>query len=120
MEDIRREIAGMADECTAWLAKRTLHARTVTIKVRYADFETVTRSHTAEASRDPEAFRQRALALLAKTAAGSRPVRLLGVSVHNLCDSDAPAATARPRRDTGLPRLPFDDGEDGGPASPAA
>ena len=42
----------MAGDCAAWLEKRALFARTVTIKVRYADFETITRSHSAEPTRD--------------------------------------------------------------------
>ena len=36
-------------------------------------------------TRDEESIVTRALALLDKTEAGTRPVRLLGVSVHNLC-----------------------------------
>ena len=36
-----------------WLAKDRRLARTVTIKVRYNDFTTVTRSHTAAPTRDP-------------------------------------------------------------------
>jgi hypothetical protein len=39
--------------------------------------------------------------LLDKTDAGQRPIRLLGVSVHNLSDTVAVA-------DPGPPRLPFD------------
>jgi DNA polymerase-4 len=58
----------------------------VTIKVRYSDFTTVTRSHTALGTREAEDIAQRAVALLSKTAAATRPVRLLGVSVHNLED----------------------------------
>ena len=34
---------------SAWLAREELLARTVTIKVRYADFSTITRSHTRRA-----------------------------------------------------------------------
>ena len=44
---MRDEIREMAGQAAAWLARRSLLARTVTIKVRYADFTTVTRSHTA-------------------------------------------------------------------------
>ena len=43
---------------------------------------------------------ERAVRLLDRTEAGQRPIRLLGVSVHNLCDA---AGTAPPDR------LPFDD-----------
>ncbi|HTG97712.1 MAG TPA: DNA polymerase IV, partial [Burkholderiales bacterium] len=43
---IRDELDRMARENADWLVRRKLEARTVTIKVRYADFTTVTRSHT--------------------------------------------------------------------------
>jgi len=81
---IKDEIAGMARENAEWLARREWLARTVTIKVRYEDFTTITRSHSAAPTRDPEAFVARALALLEKTEAYQRPVRLLGAGVHNL------------------------------------
>ena len=83
--DPASEIAEMARHAVEWLERRALLARTVTIKVRYSDFTTVTRSHTAVASRDAGDLSARALQLLEKTRAGQRPVRLLGVSVHNLC-----------------------------------
>ena len=85
IETIRKEIAEMAQHAVTWLERRALLARTVTIKVRYSDFTTVTRSHSAAASRDAGDLSTRALQLLERTAAGQRPVRLLGVSVHNLC-----------------------------------
>ena len=50
-------------------------------------FHTITRSHTADASRDGSELAARAVRLLDKTDAGKRAVRLLGVSVHNLCTS---------------------------------
>lgn len=81
---IREEVAGMARENAEWLARRDLLARTMTIKVRYQDFTTITRSHSAAATRDPDALVTRALALLEKTEVHVRPVRLLGAGVHNL------------------------------------
>jgi DNA polymerase-4 len=97
---IRHEIAEMAADAVRWLATKTLLARTVTIKVRYSDFATITRSHTAIATRDLAAIVSRAVQLLERTEAGIRPVRLLGVSVHNFCgDIDAEVAPDR---------LPFD------------
>jgi DNA polymerase-4 len=82
---IRGEIEDMARNTAAWLERRGLLARTVTIKVRYADFTTITRSHTAAPCRDASDLVGRAHQLLRKTEAGQRSVRLLGVSVHNLC-----------------------------------
>jgi DNA polymerase-4 len=102
LDRIRTEVADMARHAAAWLARRQMFARTVTIKVRYSDFTTITRSHTAVATREESSLAGRALDLLAKTDAGRRPVRLLGVSVHNLCEVvDVP----RPR----APRLPFEE-----------
>jgi DNA polymerase-4 len=85
---IRGEIAEMAAHAVGWLVRKELMARTVTIKVRYSDFTTVTRSHTASPTRDDGAIASRAVALLEKTEAGRRPVRLLGVSVHNFASRD--------------------------------
>ena len=84
----------MARQTAEWMARKRLLARTVTIKVRYADFTTVTRSHTAAApTRDPEDIAARALALLARTDAGCRPIRLLGAGVHGLAGDDAAIGT---------------------------
>jgi DNA polymerase-4 len=97
---IRAEIAEMAGHAVRWLARKTLLARTVTIKVRYSDFSTITRSHSAAATRDEAAVVARAVQLLDRTDAGRRPVRLLGVSVHNFCgEADTPIEQAD--------RLPF-------------
>jgi DNA polymerase-4 len=85
---IRQEIVEMAGHAVSWLVRKNLMARTVTIKVRYDDFTTITRSHTAAPTRDDAAIASRAVALLDKTDAGTRPVRLLGVSVHNFADRD--------------------------------
>jgi DNA polymerase IV len=101
LETIRAEIVEMAGHAVRWLDRRQLLARTVTIKVRYSDFTTVTRSHTSVATREPSDIEARAVQLLAKTEAGSRPIRLLGVSVHGLCSNEN--MTEHPDR------LPFAD-----------
>ena len=101
VSEIRQEIDGMARDAAAWLEKHALLCRTVTIKVRYSDFTTITRSHSkTPASRDGEDIAQRAVKLLDRTDAATRPVRLLGVSVHNLEDPSAPF-------DPEEPLLPF-------------
>jgi DNA polymerase-4 len=102
INDIRDEIGAMARDAAAWLLKHALYARTVTIKVRYHDFTTITRSHTEEATRDEENIVRRAMALLDRTDAGRVPVRLLGVSVHNLVENVAT------RPEDLQPSLPFE------------
>jgi DNA polymerase IV len=96
---IREEIDAMARDAAEWLEDKQWLCRTVTIKVRYSDFTTITRSHTQPPTRDSEDLAARAVKLLEKTEAGDRPVRLLGVSVHNLIDPSEPSVE---------PRLPFD------------
>ena len=86
LDRIREEVAEMARENAEWLEKQGLLARTVTLKVRYDDFTTITRSDTRKATNNPDDIQERAVGLLAKTDAGRRPVRLLGAGVHNLED----------------------------------
>ena len=84
-DEIRAEVARMGAEVAETLAQKGLAARTVTLKVRYAGFVTVTRSHTLSVpTREAERISAWALQLIARTQAGPRPVRLLGVGVHGL------------------------------------
>jgi DNA polymerase-4 len=107
LDMIRAEVSEMASRAVGWLVRRQLLARTVTIKVRYSDFTTITRAHSAPSTRDESDVIARAVQLLDKTDAGRRPVRLLGVSVHNFCGEEELA-----REDERDPsRLPFDDDE---------
>ena len=83
--EIRAEIEKLAAEVAAILVRKKLVARTVNIKVRYGDFTTVTRSHTAQgATNSARSISVRAQALLERTEASRRPVRLLGVGTHGL------------------------------------
>jgi DNA polymerase-4 len=97
LDRIREEIAAFARDNALWLGRRGLAARTVTIKVRYGDFVTITRSHTADATNDVDGIVERAVALLEKTEAGRRPVRLLGAGVHNLEPLEGPGDSASPQ-----------------------
>ena len=99
---VRAEVERMAQQAAGWLERQSLYAKTVTLKVRYADFTTITRSHSAALTRDGAALAARAVELLRKTDAGERAVRLLGVSVHNF-------ATDLLQEPTGPGRLPFEE-----------
>jgi DNA polymerase-4 len=103
--DIRGKVTALAREVADWLGKKDMFARTVTLKVRYGDFTTVTRSHSERVpTQSIENIVSRALALVERTDAGQRPVRLLGVSAHNLSD----AAHVPSGAESGDPRLPLD------------
>lgn len=82
------------------LVAKKLSCRTITLKVRYSDFSTITRSHTFKEpiSHQADLFLP-VPRLLDSTEAGYRKVRLLGLSASNL----VPVDHRRPRQ---LP-LPF-------------
>ncbi len=83
------ELGRLAGRVAASLHKKELGARTVTIKVRFGDFRTVTRSHTGPTpTADAALLSQRAVMLLDRTEAATRPVRLLGVGTHGLVAGD--------------------------------
>ncbi len=92
LEEIRRELDVLARDTAETLARKRLLARTVVLKLRYSNFETITRSETREpATCSADEIAARALALLERTEAGRRAVRLLGASVHGLtAESEAP------------------------------
>ena len=112
-EEIRAAVATLARDLAEWLARKARVVRTVTLKVRYRDFQTITRSDTRRpATRDAEALASRAVALLERTEAGPRPVRLLGVSYHGFGDGDDAddepvAVEGGPRVARGQLLLPF-------------
>jgi DNA polymerase-4 len=115
IEEIRREVDTLARQTARALARRKLFARTITLKLRYSDFETITRSHTEDPPTcSAEGIVSRATALLEKTAAGRRPVRLLGVTAHGLSETDTEDAPASPGRTED--ELPFSEPS---PAAPA-
>jgi DNA polymerase-4 len=95
LAEMRAEIVRLAKRAAASLEQKALVARTVTIKVRYSNFQTVTRNHTEEpATRDAANITERALMLLERTDAGKRAVRLLGVGVHGLASSAPPPSAS--------------------------
>jgi len=78
---------------TVWeeLQEKELKGRTITVKVKYADFQQLTRSRSfLNALPDLKTVIDTALSLLSETEAGHRPVRLLGVSVSSFIGITSP------------------------------
>ncbi|MBM9613328.1 DNA polymerase IV [Desulfobulbus rhabdoformis] len=77
---------GLITKVAQILADKETGGRTLTLKVRYSDFTTITRSATT-----PQGFFSASdmltqlPRLLAATEAGQRKIRLLGITVSNLC-----------------------------------
>lgn len=85
LAEIDAEVERLAAEVALALERREIAGRTVTLKVRYDDFTTVTRSRTLLAPTAAAATIGRcARDLLERTEAARRPVRLLGVTASNL------------------------------------
>jgi DNA polymerase-4 len=84
IEALHRHLARMVDASATALRRSELAARTVSVKVRFADFTTVTRSHSLTSLVDtPAAIGTVARALLDSVEL-AQGVRLLGVSLSGL------------------------------------
>lgn len=90
----------MVFEVVAGLEKREIAACTLTVKVRYPDFTTLTRSHTMDGpTTSVERIANCAKDLLRRTGAATRSVRLLGLSADGL----VPANLEQPTLFDGTP-----------------
>lgn len=77
-------IAQLASSVSRLLRREELSGRTITLKVKYHDFQSITRSMTLCGSvNDADTITSHALALLRDTEAGNMKVRLLGLSVSH-------------------------------------
>jgi DNA polymerase IV len=91
--EIEAGAEAMADDVWAWCEKAGTFGRTVTVKVKFADFHQVTRSRslpTPIARRD--LLRQLSVELVRSVLPAAKGVRLIGVSVSNF--DRTPATTA--------------------------
>ncbi len=81
---LRRELLRLSDEVAWRLRRHHLRARTVTLKLRYADFSTLTRQTTLSDPTDSGPVIDAHAAVLLEQAWDRRPVRLIGVGGSNL------------------------------------
>lgn len=89
--ELKEWIENQAQDVSRRLLRSGLLGSTVVLKLRYSDFETVTRSQTlAGPFREESLIAETALALLEKTEYANRAVRLLGVGVSGLLEEDRP------------------------------
>ena len=89
-EVLRRELRRLADRLGSRLRRAGLAGRTVTVKVRTSDFKTVTRSVTRpEPTNNDRDLHHTARELFDDAGRGERPVRLLGIGVSGLVESQA-------------------------------
>jgi nucleotidyltransferase/DNA polymerase involved in DNA repair len=78
-------LISLCDELSYDLRRKSIHGRTITLKIRFADFTTYTRSQTlAESTCASETLCQTVRRLFAEFKDTGRAVRLLGVGVSQL------------------------------------
>ena len=81
---IEAEIAALADKVFAWCERAQAFGRTATVKIKYADFEQVTRRRSSPTGIDDAATLRRVGQDLVRSVYPLRTgVRLLGVTVSN-------------------------------------
>lgn len=91
LKQIRKELLSLAARVGERLRRHATAGKTITLKVRFNDFSSSSRSLTLpEATGDSKTIYSHALELLGKTEAGRIPVRLLGISLSNLCAEVTP------------------------------
>jgi DNA polymerase-4 len=107
-DDVLRELLRLAEEVGRRVRKRSFVARTVGIKIRFADFRTVTRVRTLTRATDSTAEIYRTAAQLYRGLGLDRPrIRLVGVKCEQLEPAGAVAE-----------QLSFDDLDGPAPAGP--
>lgn len=83
--EIEAGVLEMAEDVWAWCEKAQEFGRTVTVKVKYADFQIITRSRslTAGLIDRREALRDMSLSLIRSVLPTPKGIRLVGVTVSN-------------------------------------
>lgn len=81
---LKEFLSGLVENIWDELEASKLRGKTVTVKVKYSDFQQVTRSRSVfRPVTDSETYNRIAMELLAETEAGTRPVRLIGSSISS-------------------------------------
>jgi DNA polymerase-4 len=75
-------LENIADRLENSLSKREVKGRTITLKVKYFDFQSISRSVTiSEPADSASVIMKYVRPLLSKTEAGEKKIRLLGISI---------------------------------------
>jgi DNA polymerase IV len=81
---IEAAVIAMADDVWAWCVKANARGRTVTVKIKWADFQISTRSRSVEITiQTREKLHQVALGLIQSVFPPSKGARLVGVTLSN-------------------------------------
>ncbi|MES2754215.1 MAG: DNA polymerase IV [Pseudomonadota bacterium] len=89
---IEAQVIALADDVWRWIERTGGRGRTVTVKARYSDFRTVTRSRTLTRAVDAQAILHDAAVALVRSLYPLRAgLRLLGVTLSGFASEEPPA-----------------------------
>jgi len=92
-EEVAARLHEIADEVWRRASKHDFYGRTVTLKMKYADFEQITRSRTLPGFlNDSGLLWQTAQELLSAIASNSKKIRLMGLTISNAREMEMPEA----------------------------
>jgi DNA polymerase-4 len=95
--EIEAGVLRMADDVWRWCETRQAFGRTVTVKVKYGDFQQITRSRSQPAAvATKEALHRSALELIPSVLPPEKGIRLVGVTVSNFAAPQAVMPSALP------------------------
>ena len=88
-EDLRREVTRVAGLAWTRIERAGVTGRTVTLKVKFGDFQLITRSRSFSAPlTTAEAFEEAGQSLLTQLLPVAKGIRLLGLGLHSIVDAD--------------------------------
>jgi DNA polymerase-4 len=94
---IEAGVVAMADDVWAWCEKANARGRTVTVKIKWTDFQISTRSRSMEmAVQSREKLHQVALGLIRSAFPAPKGVRLVGVTLSNFQSQSGSEAAELP------------------------
>ena len=86
LTELERILKDLTTDVCSTLRKKDLHARTVSVKIRYADFSTITRDRTVEETNSDVDVFAAATDLLRKNFDPHRKLRLIGIRLSSLVE----------------------------------
>ncbi|MBA3518638.1 MAG: DNA polymerase IV [Rhizobiales bacterium] len=96
-EEIEAGVQAMADDVWSWCEKAQAFGRTVTVKVKFADFRQVTRSRSYPAVvTSHDQLRQASIDLIRSLFPPAKGIRLVGITVSNFAEPSINAGEELP------------------------
>ena len=103
--EIEAGVRQMADDVWRWCEKRQAFGRTVTVKIKFGDFQQITRSRSLpNALNTSAALHHASLALIRSVLPAEKGIRLVGVTVSNFETAPGSTAIDLPLFEPGRPR----------------